>query len=269
MPNSSNSVRIFIDESGTPEKFILGKNQEHDKYFTLACVVIKQAEYKIFKEKIGLICRLYEKNLLNKEIKSNYIRCSNPKFLRNGYTPPYVFGKNKKGQKIYDEFCAQIRKLLSETKFEIISVTINKERAQNKFPHIDHHRTMLCDLWERLSIYFLMNKKPKMKIVFDRTKGYADTILKETYALFKKNGSWYWDGSRLNTLKLDKDIYSCSSEDSRGIQLVDLCAYPIKKHLENGNHAFFKEVIKSKLHRNVRDKKTGKVVNMGTKKCLS
>lgn len=270
MPTSIN-VRLFIDESGSPDKYIPDKTEDHDKFFTIACVLIEQSNYLKFKQELDVIRGRYSIYLLNKEIKSNYIRVSNPKYLasKGATNSPYLFWKNKiDGQKIYDSFCAEIRFLLQLTEFKIVSVTIDKQTVQDKFPNHNHHYAMLLDLWERISIYYLLNNKPKMKIVFDRTKGYADTILKKTYADFKRQGTWFFNGERLTGLNLDKDVYSCDSESSVGIQLVDLCAYPIKKFHEGKENDFFKHVIKSKLYNDVKDRKTGKRIKMGTKRCF-
>jgi len=265
----SKKYQLYIDESGTPDKYISGVNEEHDKFFTLCGVIVEKQEYKKFKKSLQDIKNKYHIYLNNNEIKSNYIRCSNPKFIKKGDEPKYIFYRAENGQKIYDDFCADIRKLIKETDFQIISTTTNKEEAQNDYPHINFHETLLTDFWERISICYVLKGKPKIKILFDRTKSKQDLTLKNTYKTFRDVGSWYWNEQRINNLELDKDVYSCDSIKSAGIQLADLCAYPIKKHMELKNHRFYIDVIKEKIHINAIDKKTGNKVNMGTKMTLS
>lgn len=263
------TTRIFIDESGSPDPFIYGKHQEHDKYFTVAAVVMKQSVYIQFKKGLRVIQEKYEPYIHGKEIKSNYIRCSNPKTIKQESKPPeYTFYKERKGQKIYNSFCLEIKELLKSTDFKIISVTVDKEGAGKKYPNFDLHYIMLCDLWERIAIYYALNDKPKIKILFDRTKCNADLVLKKSYKNFKESGTWYWGKERLAVLNLDKDVYSADSERSKGLQLADLCAHPIKKRVEHGSHEFYSEVIESKIHGRVTDKTTNKTINMGIKKCL-
>ncbi|HVY36025.1 MAG TPA: DUF3800 domain-containing protein [Candidatus Paceibacterota bacterium] len=269
MPISGNTVRIFIDESGTPDAYVSGKHQEHDKYFTIAAVVIHQKAYEVFKSRMNAICETYSPYLLNKEIKSNYIRLSNPRTLKEGQTPPYIFYQFPEAQELYDVFCSHIKTLIKETEFEIISVTTNKEHAGQKHPAHSIQQTLLGDLWERIAIFYVINKRPNIKILFDRTKSHYDLILKKSFESFKRFGTWYFPEEVVSQLRLDKDVYSCDSEDSRGIQLVDLCAYPIKKQHEKGNHDFYAKVIKGKLHTPVTDKRSKKTINMGTKRSLN
>lgn len=262
-------VRIFIDESGSPERYIDGYHESHDKYFTIAAVILRQVDYTAYKYGISELCLKYEKYLQGKELKSNYIRYSNPKAVKEGKTPAYIFNQFDDGLEKYYEFNDELKILIQNTDFSIVSVTTNKEVADQKYPHIPMHETLLCNLWERISIYHMINSRPRMKIVFDRTEGKSDLITKESYQFFKENGSKYFGNQRLAELELGKDVYSAVSDDSLGLQLADLMAYPIKKQLENGGNDFFSKIVKGKLHPFVTDKKSGKVVMMGTKRSLN
>ena len=263
-------TRIFIDESGTPERYIPAENLEHDRFVTMAAAIIEGPDYATFKKEMEELHGAYSEYLGDKEIKSRYIRRSNPSGIGNiKKPPPYTFYKFPGGQNIYDSFCADLKDILLKTPFLIISTTTNKELAQIKYPRLNFHRVLLYDLWERISIYHKLNGCKKMRIVFDRSKSNFDLILKESYSEFKENGTWYFNDERLNSLNLERDVYSCESEDSWGIQLVDLCAHPIKKYIEHGRYPFFDEIIKKKLHRWVIDKKTNTNINMGTKVTLN
>src|SRR6185369_7118425 len=99
-------LRIFIDESGTPHTFVKGKHQEHDKYFTLAAVIISHAEYQKYKAGIKAIHEKYKEYLHGREIKSNSIRRSNPLYITPGQTPPFTFHEDVDGGRAkYEEFC--------------------------------------------------------------------------------------------------------------------------------------------------------------------
>lgn len=271
LPFFSPKIRIFIDESGTPDSYDKNKHQVHDKYFTLAAVIITPNEYKKYKKGILDISEKYVQYLNGKEIKSNHIRCSNPLYIKDGGKAVFTFYLDKEiGQEKYNEFCTDIKDLILLTDFKIISTTTNKEVAGIRYSSLNLHHVLLNDLWERVSIYYHLQKtKPKMRIMFDATKGDADKILRESYARFKTSGSWYFEGDRLNDLNLDKDVWPHDSEECIGIQLADLCAYPIKKQIETRSHKFFTDVVNKKLHGNVQDVKTRKRINMGTKISLN
>lgn len=261
--------RVFIDESGTPDVFRKGVHQEHDKFFTMAAVVLAQVDYALYKDAMGALCEKYVKYLQGTEIKSNYIRCSNPKYIKERQTPEYIFYQFDDGQEQYDAFCADLKEVLQAASFQVISVTTNKEVAGQKFPHLPIHDTVLLNLWERISIFSVLNSNPRMRIVFDRTKTVSDQLLKESYQRFIQHGSWYFRAKNLAELKLDRDCYSCDSEDSIGLQLADLIAYPVKKQMEKGDHDFFQRIVRGKLHPRAKDNRNGKKIVMGNKLSLN
>lgn len=269
MTSSAQTTRIFIDESGSPEEWVEGLNLEHDKYFTLAAVAIKQPDYISFKKGLNTLCQKYVQYLLGKEIKSRYIRFSNPRIKEPEVEPIYEFYKYPNGVEQYDAFNAELKALIKATEFSIMSVSTNKVKAKELHPRLDIHRTLLSDLWERISIYNHFQNKPKMCILFDPCKPKYDEALKDSYFRFKERGSWYFTPARLGAVNLNRNIYPCDSEGSRGIQLADLCAHPIRKSVEKGKTPFFKEVIKEKLHASVKDAKSGKVIAMGMKISLN
>ncbi len=260
-------LRVFIDESGVPDRWKSNRHESHNKYFTLAAVLIYQPEYRKYQQGIKAISDKYKEYLNGEEVKSNSIRRSNPSYVKGEDTPPYSFYLNKEeGQTKFDEFCADLKKLILETDFKVVSVTTNKESAASKYPHINLHHVLLNDLWERISIFiFIQEERPRLNIMFDETRGNADTILVDSYHRFKQYGSWYFSGQKLTDLNLDRSVYPFDSKDCIGIQLADLCAHPIKKQAENRNHKFFLEIVRPKLHRQVQDVNTRKRINMGMK----
>jgi hypothetical protein len=262
-------IRVFIDESGSPDRYIEGHHEPHDKYFTLAAVVIQQANYTSFKENLVGLRSKYDKYLLGKELKSNYIRYSNPRAVKPTDDPAYHFCKHADGQQHYEAFNAELKSLLQGTDFTVLSVTTDKERADKRYPQMPMYQTLLSNLWERISIYHLVNARPRMRIVFDRTNSDNDLILKGSYQFFKESGTWYFGEERLNRLELGKDVYSAVSDDSVGLQLADMMAHPIKKKMETGVSPFFDAVVRAKLHSSVLDSKSGKMVAMGRKRSLN
>src|SRR5207302_646033 len=78
MPMPTSTLRIFIDESGTPSRFDDKANNTGERYFTLAAVLMKEGSYRTYKANIRLLYKKYDAFLKGQELKSRYIRRSNP-----------------------------------------------------------------------------------------------------------------------------------------------------------------------------------------------
>ncbi len=269
MATPATTTRFFIDESGTPDKYAATIHLSHDKFFTIAAVTIRQPDYLIFKSEMNTLCKKYRKYLIDKEIKSSYIRYSNPSNISSTIPPEYEFHKYPEGQEQYLSFNSELKALLEKTNFRVLSVTTNKYLAGIMYPRTNLHYTLMSDLWERIAISIVLNECTRVKIVFDPTKGNADKVVFESYTKFKTRGSSFISDSILKKLNLSKYIFPVDSEASRGIQLADLCAHPIKTYVEHGNYLFYETVVKLKLHSNAKDRRTEKTVYMGNKVCLN
>lgn len=261
---------IFIDESGNFRNFISGVNNFGERFVTLAAVVFEDKEYKKFKNRIKEFRLTYQKYLKDNEIKSHSIRRSNPRKI--DLTDKHIYGFYKykeKGERAYRDFCNDLKEVVSDTEFKIISVSTDKVVAQKLYPHVDILTTLLGDLWERIFICHHINKVTKSRILFDPQMSLNDQTLKDSYHNFLKNGSWFVDKDSIAKANLYKNVFSPNSEESLGIQLADYCAYPIKRQAESQNHKFFNEVIKPKLHKNMRDISRNKYIMMGVKISLN
>ena len=260
---------IFIDESGNCRPF-QANNNFGERYFTLAAVVIDDKEYKKLKKGWHSIRDKYKTYLGKGEIKSHAIRRSNPNKINIADPPEYDFWKyGKGGKEDYTAFCKDVELLVKLTDFSVISVTVDKLTAQSNYPHIQILPTLLTDLWERIYICHYLRKDKKSRILFDPKLNIDDDTLKSTYRNFIVGGSWFIDPNDLKKVNLYKNVFAPKSEESVGIQLADYCAYPIKRFQETKSYDFFDRVIQSKQHRNVTDKRRGKLVVMGLKLSLS
>lgn len=263
-------VRIFIDESGTSYKYKPGVNNPGERYFTLAACILKRQDYSELRKEIKTLKQRYKKYIGDRELKSRWIRRSNPVNIDPDDPPAYEFWKyEKEGVVQYKKFCKDLEILVSNTHFEITSVGVDKIVAQTLYPHKDILQTTLTDLWERIFIYHAINRVGDSRILFDPRKSIDDQIMRGSYEDFRRHGSWFVDQARLSYAKLYKRVFSPSSQESVGIQLADFCAYPIKRYVEDKTYPFFRRVIKPKLCTNVIDKKTNKTINMGVKVSLS
>lgn len=202
------------------------------------------------------------------EIKSYFIRRSNPRNASSSHVPKYLFHQCHDGQLKYNSFCNDLKTLVASTPFYIISVNTDKTIAHSKYAHLPLLPTLLVNLWERIAIHGYLEKKP-IKVIFDPRSKIDNRSIINSYQKFREIGSPYVKQSTLSGTNLKKTILPFNSELSYGIQLADYCAYPIRKSLVQPKHNFFAEVINPKLHPYVRDEKTGKLINMGVKMALS
>lgn len=268
MSISGGTSRIFIDECGSLDHYDPIKHSKEDKFFNLTAVVIKNSVYQTYKQGMVEIRSKYQPYIRDIEVKSYFIRRSNPRGASLSHVPKYLFHQYPDGQVKYDSFCNDLKTLVARTSFYVISVNVDKTIAYSKYAHLPLLPTLLVNLWERITICGYLEKSP-IKVVFDPRSKIDNRSIIASYQKFREIGSRYVKQSTLSGTNLKKAILPFSSELSYGIQLADYCAYPIRKSLVHPKYAFFADVISPKLHPYVRDKETGKVVNMGVKMVLS
>jgi hypothetical protein len=260
----------FIDESGNFRPHDPTKNNNGERFCTLTVIKIKDSEYKKFKEELHALKTKYNQYINNKEIKSRSIRRSNPLQVDPSEPPDYDFWRfEEQGKRDYHTFCVELEKVVTDTTFDVISVSVDKIFAQSRYPYSNILNTMMTDLWERIFICHVICKVEKSRIFFDPQLSITDEVLKQTYERFIGSGSWFIKPEDLGKVNLYKNIFSPDSEASCGIQLADYCAYPIKRYVETGRYGFFTRAISPKLHRAAMDKRRNKNIFMGIKKSLS
>lgn len=270
MPEKKTTTRIFIDESGTSDRYDPQVNNPGERFFTLAAAIVPQGEYTKLKQDFRVLREAYTKYIGEEEIKSRSIRRSNPANVDPSDPPAYNFWKyGEEGVKDYRGFCKVLETTVSDCKFKLISITTDKELAQALYPRKHVLRTCLTDLWERLVIYHIMNDVKKSRILYDPRQIDGDQVVKDSYQDFLNSGSWFLEKKHVVGSSLYERLFSPSSADSVGIQLADYCAYPIKRYQESLSYDFFKRVLASKLCSLRRDTRTGKRVEMGLKVSLN
>lgn len=262
-------LRFFIDESGTPDRYDPRRNNPSEKYFTLCAVAIEETQYKEFKKGMTGIHAKFAKYIDGKEIKCRDIRRSNPKVVDKSKLPEYEFWKYPEGKEMYAEFCKDINVLINITMFDTLSVTVNKEFAQKNYSSYNVLDTALNDLWERICIYKFIYKAKKTRILFDPRSNVSDQAFRESLKAFLSKGTNYIDKGYIEGAKLHPIAYSPDSKESYGLQLADLCAYPIRAYHERGESPHFETVIKPKLFQKIQDPETNKFINMSLKLTLS
>lgn len=269
-PSTGKFIRFFIDESGTPDRYIKGTHTPSERFFTLCAIAIEEGEYRAFKKKIAALHATHKRYINGKEIKSRSIRRSNPKGIDQNDPPEYDFWKYKDGHEKYEAFCTELKGIIETTRFVALSVTVDKAFAQKNYPSEDVLTTALNDLWERICIYKTITKYKKSRIIFDPTHNVNDEAIHSTYKDFIAQGTNFVDMNYINNAQLHPIAYSPDSKESYGLQLADIFAYPIRAFHERGTSDYYERNVAPKLFPYpVLDPITNKSVHLSLKMTLS
>ena len=150
------------------------------------------------------------------------------------------------------EFYQEINSLVSDSEYTIISSAINKEN------HIKQYGKLASDVYEialsfivERSIFFLddqPNKPHQLEIVIERRGKKEDTRLHEHFQKLSSRGTGYVTPERIQAYCQSIEFAS-KSADVNGLQLSDLIAYPIARHVldpKRANPAF--DVLEPKFY---------------------
>lgn len=154
--------------------------------------------------------------------------------------------------KLKENFYEKLNKIIKDAEFKIISVAINKEEYIKKYGKLskDPYEISLSFLIER-SIFYLDSRRQKsLKIIIEKRGKKEDTSLNSHFNRIHSNGTYYLNKNRMKQYDLTVEFKS-KIENINGLQLADLIAYPIAKHVikpESVNFAF--DLIEDKIYTN-------------------
>lgn len=143
-------------------------------------------------------------------------------------------------EKIKKEFYEQINNLISSSNYEIISSAIDKNKYIKRYGRLsdDVYEISLSFIIER-SIFSLDSRKDsdkKLNIVIERRGKKEDNKLLEHFQRLCSRGTGYVSSSRLKAYGINIS-FEVKSDDIAGLQLADLIAYPIARHVLDPNRA--------------------------------
>lgn len=224
---------FFIDETGDHS---LSNLNEDFPYFLLCGILISEDQYKFISEQVQSL--KYDFFGTNEVIlHSRDIRKCDKAFQ-------ILFDL-----KVKENFYARLNQIMKEGDFQIIAVWIRKEEYIKKYGKIaeNPYQISLSYMLERLMFCIGKNGNTVDIVVEKRWKN-EDTWLLEYYNKVFTRGTYYIKASAFKKYITSFDFRAKHKNDI-GIQIADLCAYPLVSNIRNPkepNLAF--NILKEKIY---------------------
>ncbi len=222
---------------------------ENRRYFTLTCCLFSKSEYEFSKQ---LIAKL--KNQYFKKVESPVVLHNRDIAKRVG---PFNFGTAKK----YNKFLDSLSSVISMIKSKIISVTFDLYSYVKQNYKYDPYEVAFDIILECL--YKNVKRNKKIALVFEsRGKNEDKSLYKHIYKIINITGC---KSTKKNVLKryfVDAFFNHKVSDDGAfaypGIEMADLCSYPIYRYMRFGTEGKDFEIVKNKIVCN----RSGKMVGL-------
>lgn len=163
----------------------------------------------------------------------------------------------KEFSKLFDlelkkKFYEQVNAVIANRAYTIIASAIHKDNYIKRFGRLsnDVYELALSFIIER-AIFFLDDLQAngkELEIIIEKRGKTEDKKLDEHFQRLLSRGTGYIDAKRLSNYKL-RIAFKNKRENINGLQLADLVAYPIARHViepERVNPAF--EIVESKIY---------------------
>ena len=235
---------LYLDETGDHSLSFIDYNFP---IFLLCGCIFEQTELKNIEEKISLFKQKYF-NTSNVILHSREIRKCEGAFQ-------ILFDLNLKA-----EFYQNLNSIIKNSKFKIIGVGINKEEYIKRYGKSakDPYSLSLSFIMERL-IFCLdeLDKKSEVEIRAERRGGKEDQKLLSQFNSILDLGTYYVSNDRLKK-KIKKFEFNFKKDNIVGLQIADLCAYPLARYLINSEEPYIPfMVIEDKIYCNKEGKYDG------------
>lgn len=228
---------FFIDESWDHSLIKINKDFP---CFILCWILISEKEYQKLQEKIQ---NLKQEFFQNKNIifHSRDIRRHEKEFK--------IFFD----EEIKKIFFEKLNTIITETDFSIISIWVKKENYIKRYGKTakNPYEISLSYIIERLVKIGKTDKNiDSINIFVEKRWKREDKELLQHYNRLYQVGTYYvWSSEIQNIIK--RFDFRDKKENDIGIQIADLCAYPIARYVQNSeefNQSF--ELVKPKIYKN-------------------
>lgn len=208
---------LFIDESGTT---YFSKADKSFPILTVCGVAMPSNIYEAFnKDMMALKWKFWEtKDIVlhstDIAMKKKRMSC----FLDQG---------------MFSEFIRDMNAIVDKTQFRILSASIMKDKyTPGRVPNVHKVYSMSLEFILERAMHYLRacGGKCCLKVIVERRGNTEDEILKEEFERLVKYGNKYWRPEEFAEFK-PQIYFRRKNENVNGLQLADLCAYPIAKHL--------------------------------------
>jgi len=158
------------------------------------------------------------------------------------------------------KFYEDMNLIIKNSKFKIIGVGINKEEYIKRYGKSakDPYALSLSFIIERLIFYLdELNKEAEVEIIAEKRGMKEDKKLLSQFNSTLDLGTYYVLSDRLKK-KIKKFEFKFKKENIVGLQVADLCAYPLARHLLNSEEPYIPFIIiEEKIYCNNKGKYDG------------
>lgn len=162
-------------------------------------------------------------------------------------------------------FYEELNEIISEAKFTIISVAIDKKKHIKKYGKIADNPYTICLSYVLERLVFCTDSTSGLNtvdIAIEKRGLLEDKQLISHYNEIMDRGTFHVEEKRLKQRISAFDMVG-KNENNLGLQIADLCAYPLARHILNSNEPYIPyKIIADKIYC---DKKTGKIDGYGLK----
>lgn len=214
---------LFIDESGDPSLSTI--NADFPVFVLLGCLV-EDSEYKTICEKI--------KNLKIDIFGSEHAILHSRDIRKCEGVFAKLFDLEVK-----DVFYKKLNIILEESNYVVISVGIKKKEFIEKYGKIadDPYELSLSFLLERAVMETDKGSGNTLSIVIESRGRVEDEILQKRYNRLLDKGSGHITPSRFKA-RFEKMEFKKKRENDCGLQIADLCAYPVARKIINPSEPY-------------------------------
>jgi len=209
---------LFIDESGDPS--LSSINQTFPVFVLLGCL-IEESAYQALCEKINNL-KIEIFGTENAIFHSRDIRKCEGVFAK-------LFDIDLKKR-----FYLALNKILEEGQYIIIAVAIKKQDFIDKYGKIadDPYVLSLSFLLERTVMETDKGSNNTLNIMIESRGKNEDEIIQKRYNRLLDKGSGHITPERFKK-RFEKMEFRKKKENDCGLQIADLCAYPVARHIIN------------------------------------
>lgn len=214
---------LFIDESGDPS---LSSINADFPIFTLLGCLFENPAYQEICVKIAEL----KKEFFGSEhaiLHSRDIRKCEGVFVK-------LFDLEVKAK-----FYERLNSILADGKYTVIAVGIKKQEFIEKYGKIadDPYELSLSFLLERAVMETDNGKENTMHIMIEGRGKREDGTLQKRYNRLLDNGSSHITPERFKK-RFEKMEFRRKKENDCGLQIADLCAYPVSRHIANPDEPY-------------------------------
>lgn len=226
---------LFIDESGDPS---LSSINADFPIFTLLGCLFEDSSYKEICAKITEL----KKEFFGSEhaiLHSRDIRKCEGVFVK-------LFDLEVKSR-----FYERLNDILINGKYVVIAVGIKKKEFIERYGKIadDPYELSLSFLLERAVMETDNNNNNTMHITIESRGKKEDEILQKRYNRLLDKGSGHITPERFKK-RFEKMEFKKKKENDCGLQISDLCAYPVARHIINQNEPYpAYDIVKEKFRK--------------------